>query len=227
VLWREDPYLQLKGVRFATVDGRRLDPEPVAIARDFNGFQVARAGAALRLYADSPYGTISRFDLDADGTVTPRGELGGAVGRQVVGLPAGDVLHISPPAWTQDPFPRSGAVTITRETSAGLVPFATFDGVEAVAVALGDDVVLVSAHDTVANDAGASSLELRHLSATGTVLATAELVHNPMAQVVEEVCDDLDYGDGCRATGTPARAALPLVAALLLVLGRRRLTARR
>jgi len=167
------------------------------------------------------------FDLDADGTVTARGPFADALGRQVVGLASGDVLHVGPLERAPDLFPRSGAVTVTRETAGGLVPFATFDGVEGVAVAIGDDVVLVSAHDTVAGDAGASSLELRHLSATGTVLATAELARHPTAQVVEEVCDDPDYGDGCSAAGTPARAALPLLAALLLVRRRRRATARR
>jgi hypothetical protein len=222
VLWREDPYMQLKGVRFSTVDGRRLDAEPIAIAREHNGFQVARSDEMLRLYADSWSGTISAFDLGVDGTVTPIGAIGG-VGRQVLALPSGDVLHVSPPDLVSDGFPRAGATTIVRETVAGFVPFATFDAVETVAVAARSDVLLVSAHDTVAGTVGASRVELRRVSATGTVLATSELARGDFAQVEQEICANPDpFGDGCSVGGTPARAALPVLAALLLVLACRR-----
>ncbi len=225
ILWREDPYLRLKGVRFSLADGARLDDEPIAIAEDYNDFRVTTVGGTLRLYADGPSGQIDVFELAEDGTVTSRGIFNGRLGRQSLGLPSGQVVHVDWPYDSSELFPRRGSVSLVREEADGAVaPLLQLGSAEARLVRAGGEVLMLSAEDSISGDDNTSRLVLQRLSPTGTLGAQTDVSAFPQQIVDYESCDDdLDeeYPSGCSASGGSGSSYVVLLLAAIFAIRKR------
>ncbi len=221
ILWREDPYLQIKGMRFSTETGELLDEAPIAIASGLNGFRVAHAGDELRLYGDDPSGEIPVFELFADGSVTANGLFQGTVGDQTLGLASGDVVHVQGAYDFGSTFPAYLPATFMLEDAAGQQPsFFELSAAETRVLLDQGELVIISADDFVDGSEGASRLVMRRVSLGGEVVAQTVLEETSLEYVSYEICggidDDLNYYDGCSVGSRDTPAGLPL---LILVAG--------
>jgi len=226
ILWREDPYLQLKGVRYSTADGQPLDEEPIAIARDRNGFRVVLAGDRLRLYADSPSGEYDVYELTESGAVIAVGGFPGEIGTPVLGLPNGDVIHLDAPYADTDAFPASGTVSLTSESTTGaLVSFFELASAEARVLYLDGNLVVIGAEDSADGERGESRLVVHTVSTSGQVLAKKVLATTTLELVDREVCDwddDFTYYNGCAIGQRGSAASIPVLLLIAAVFAARR-----
>lgn len=219
LVWREDPFMTLRGQRFNRADATPLDAAPIEITRGFNDVIWARVGDQIRIYTDAVAQAPASFVLAEDGTVTSW-PLAIGHGSQAIGTADGAVIHLHPEWSGTEEFPRSNAITVTREDDAGvLAPLADVRGGEVFAVADGNETLVFTIEDSVDVNAGVSRLVARRIGSGGTVGAATEVARNDLVRREFEVCS---APADCNAGGAGAAAWIPLLAALGLIARRRR-----